>query len=1002
MKFLWKLAFSQLRYGYTRVIFSSLAIAAATCLIVWMVAGYETMISGFHDDAEVYMGRYDLVVVPFTSGPPRGNTEQINPNVSNVKPGSTKSEPPKEDGQKSPNALENRPSDAKGLHCDPVQKGRGNVSLEGSKTSQREHQRDSFIALSSSLLDALRQDSAIAACEPMMMAKITATAPRDYVEGQDPRSVRIGIPQNSPTLVGIGAAESPYELGEGRWLDTTAPDALECVLGSGTAHRMKLNVGDEIIVTSDVLETRLKIVGLVEQAMDAPVIGPNGGLPTASLFVPIATAEKISGRKFSINLISIELKDGVDESEFRQRWEPVLKSQSPRASFADTDSIVRVMSQNRNVGMQKSQTDWTLGVTLLAAIFIIFTTLSMGVNERVRQLALLRAIALSRKQIAGIVFMEGFFHAIPGWLAGTLTSALLFELVCLCSGTTDKAALSLHWSSVWLSGGCVILGAAIAAIVPAWRASRLDPMSVLQNTQGVHQTTVRKYYGYAFIGAVLIAIHFAIVYIPGIPVVARGLLYATVGCVSMTVGFLLWTPLLILGVEKCLGRLIARLLYIHPRMLDFSLSGNMGRTIGTTASLSIGLGLFVSIQVWGFTMLVPFLPNPQVPNALVAFLPEGIPESEISQVENTPGIKKNEFLPVAVEQTPIAVAQLATPGFESTRRENQNVVLAGFDIVKGMYGKDAIFHLNFIDGNAEEAREKLTRSAGRYCLIPDTIQTQTGLGIGDKLQLVPPKHRDQAIEYEIAGVVYIPGSIWLTKTSGMRRQGGRTLGLVLTNYENVKADFELDAVGFFWMNLEENIQPRVFESQMLKISQQYAVRPNQMVDGTEMAATRPFAKLWYAPEIIESVGNRSSGIIWGMSWLPLIILIITSLGVVNTIIASIRMRTWEMGVLRAIGFTRSTLVKQVLAEAILIGLVAILLSFAFGVTAGWCSVITARYMYVYAVTGLTPDLTIPWDSLGIGFGLTMLLCVAAAIIPAIRTGRREIAELLRSGRAITE
>ncbi len=986
MKFLWKLAFSQLRHGYTRVIFSSLAICAATCLIVWMVAGYETMISGFHDDAEVYMGRYDIVVTPFTSGPPRDSNE---PQKSNV-----------QGDRKSPSMK--RHGDAKGSPRGVAQMERDDVLLENAKRSQRGNDKDSSISLSSLLLDALRQDSAVATCEPMMLAKITATAPHDYVDGQDPRSVRIGIPQNSPTLVGIGAVESPYKLEEGRWIDAAASNASECVLGSGTAHRMKLNVGDEIIITSDVLETRLKIVGLVEQAMDAPVIGPNGGLPTASLFVPIATAEKISGRKFSINLICVELKDGVDESEFRQRWESILKSQGPQASFADTDSIVKAMSQNRSVGMQKSQTDWTLGVTLLAAIFIIFTTLSMGVNERVRQLAMLRAIALSRKQIAGIVFIEGFFHAIPGWIVGTLTSALLFELIYLCSGSTDKTVLSLHWSSVWLSGGCVIFGAVIAAIIPAWRASRLDPMSVLQNTHSVYKTTVYKAAVYAFIGTILIAIHFAIVYLPGIPVVVRGLLYATLGCVSMTVGFLLWSPLLILGVEKCFGRLIAKTMYIHPRLLDFSLSGNMGRTIGTTASLSIGLGLFVSIQVWGFTMLVPFLPNPQVPNALVAFLPEGIPESEISRVEKTSGIKKNEFLPVAVEQTPIATAQLATPGFESTRRENQNVVLAGFDINKGMYGKDAIFHLDFIDGNAEDAKEKLTQSTGRYCLIPDTIQTQTGLGIGDKLQLVPPKHRDQVIEYEIVGVVYIPGSIWLTKTSGMRRQGGRTLGLVLTNYENVKTDFELDAVSFFWMNLEENVQPRVFESQMLQLSRQYSIQPNQTVDGTEMTATRPFAKLWYAPEIIESVGNRSSGIIWGMSWLPLVILIITSLGVVNTILASIRMRTWEMGVLRAIGFTRSTLVKQVLAEAILIGIVAILLSFAFGVTAGWCSVITARYMYVYAVTGLTPDLTIPWDSLAVGFGLTILLCLIAAIIPAIRTGRREIVELLRSGRMITE
>ncbi|MDO4557770.1 MAG: ABC transporter permease, partial [Planctomycetia bacterium] len=859
--------------------------------------------------------------------------------------------------------------------------------------------------LDPTILSELKQDPSIASCEPLMFVRITATPPRKMVDGRDPRSDRIGIPPMSPTLIGTEAAESPWELEAGRWLNLTDPEAIECVLGSAAAQRMELNVGDNLIVTSDATELSVKIVGLVKQARATPTIGSGGGLPTSSLFVPISLAEKFSGKKRETTVLCIELKDGVDAQEFRDRWNESLARKTPPSSFADTETVVRSMSGDRSVRGQRTQANWTLGVALLAAVFIIFTTLSMGVQEKVRQLAILRAVALTRGQIAGIVFFEALCLAIPGWIVGVITCSLVSIVTRIC-GIGDGGLLVLpDMESIVLGGLCSIGGAMIAAILPAWRAGRIAPIRAIQETTAIHQMTGRRILTMAVVGALLVSIHFVIVYWPEMPTTIRSVLYTVIGCPLMTIGFLLLTPMIVRIVETLLTRPLSKLMRLEPQLLFCSLSGNMGRSVGTAAAMTIGLGLFVSIHVWGFTMLVPFLPNDDVPNAFVAFLPDGLPEKEVSSVTTHPGIRVGECLPVAVEQMSISSAQLATPGFESTHRGNQNVVLAGFDLSEGMSGEHAIFHLKFIEGNAEEAIRKIEsgeRDGSRYCLIPDTMKTQLGLSIGSALELVPPKRPDRVVRYEVAGVVYIPGSIWLTKTSGMRRQGGRTLGLVLTTYENVRTDAELERIGFFWMNLEDRIDARKFEGSLQKIARRNVPENLQFSNGDEVAASRPIAKLWYAPEIIESVGDRSSGIIWGMSRLPIVILIITSLVVMNTILASVRTRTWEIGVLRAIGFSRSTIIRQILSESILVGLTAIFLSLAFGLTAGWCSVITARYMYVYAVTGLSPDLVIPWSSLTFGFGLALTLCVAAAIVPAIRTGRREVADLLRSGRAVVE
>ncbi|MCP6134625.1 hypothetical protein NL393_36160, partial [Klebsiella pneumoniae] len=81
------------------------------------------------------------------------------------------------------------------------------------------------------------------------------------------------------------------------------------------------------------------------------------------------------------------------------------------------------------------------------------------------------------------------------------------------------------------------------------------------------------------------------------------------GCTAMAVGFVLLAPMAVILTERVLGPVLARLLGLNPRLLASQLSANMGRTVGTTVALTIGLGLFVAMQTWGYSMLAPFTPG---------------------------------------------------------------------------------------------------------------------------------------------------------------------------------------------------------------------------------------------------------------------------------------------------------------------------------------------------------------------------------------------------------
>ena len=93
---------------------------------------------------------------------------------------------------------------------------------------------------------------------------------------------------------------------------------------------------------------------------------------------------------------------------------------------------------------------------------------------------------------------------------------------------------------------------------------------------------------------------------------------------------------------------------LEPRLLRSQLGSNLWRTLGTTAALTVGLGLFVAMQIWGYSMLEPFKPGDWVPDMLVAFQRGGLPDAEIAAVRAIEGVRADQCIPLAVEQPKLA------------------------------------------------------------------------------------------------------------------------------------------------------------------------------------------------------------------------------------------------------------------------------------------------------------------------------------------------------------
>ncbi len=363
-----------------------------------------------------------------------------------------------------------------------------------------------------------------------------------------------------------------------------------------------------------------------------------------------------------------------------------------------------------------------------------------------------------------------------------------------------------------------------------------------------------------------------------------------------------------MAAEKFFGPAIAAIMGVEQRLLKTQLSSNLWRTVGTTVALSIGLGLFVAMQTWGYTMLGPFVPGDWVPDALVSLQLGGLPDAEIENVRHIKGVIADQCLPLAVEQPRLAEDITKSQEQSSVTRQD-NVIMIGLDPQAGLGGKNPLLNLQFSEGDRDDAVTKLKQ--GRWCIVPDHFSWATGLHVGDCFKVLPPEKPDKPVEYKIAGVVSLPGWHWMTKFSGLRKRSGRSAAMVFALYDDVKNDFQLKRVNFFWMNLEKNA-PNVIERSPASDGSFYTVVKNPALDsvgqalqaiadkylgeaqpvndqGTWTMAAKMFgssARITTANEIRGRIGNRADGMIWGMCQLPLITLLVTSIGVINAVMAS--------------------------------------------------------------------------------------------------------------------
>ena len=812
-------------------------------------------------------------------------------------------------------------------------------------------------------------------------------------EGIDPALHRRGLAayralMGTPMALGdlfyaTDAAVPPADLDEGRWF-TGAPQAMEAVLGTRAAKKYNAKVGDLLLVLTKASEYQLKVVGILD---DRRLDG---------FYVPSDLGGLFAGSRPEVNGAAITLTSSDRAEPFAAEWNKRIASDVPGAVLKSNADIRK--EEAERIGASSAfrlQSVTGTVLAILAALMIVLAALSIGVESRRREIGLLRAVGAERRHIALALLTESFLLAIPGWLGGVLAGWLILTI-------SSGKGFALNRGMIGFSFLCAVAGSVLAAAVPILGACRVRPLEAVSRAREIparRNPKIRRIIGRGLIAAAAVLIGGDLFLIYGVHTGAarRAALHSGLGVLALALGILCLTPSLVRLAEKILLPPLAFLFRFDRTVSAHELSAHIKRTTAAAAMLAIGGGLFTLMQIWGYSMLGPFLPNTQMPDVFAAFLPAGLTPENAELVRSLPQIKPGEFEPVAIEQAAFAPETIPS----GRGGEFANVVLFGMDVQRGYAGPNRLVHLKFLEGDAAEAFAAL--ETGRGVIVNDALNSDYGLQLGDTLKLCDPKQNSRVLEYPIVGIVAFNGWQWLSKTSGVRRNYGRSGGMVFASDRLIRDDYHLTDTGYFWFNLKEGTDLSGLETALDRIAQKNLAEcaaggkasENPRGGGADISAqgasNAAYVKISTRQSLRESISKRADGVIWGLSTMPLVTLALMSIALVAVSVNSVRARQRSFGILRAVGVERGKLTRMILCEAILLALCGAAASLLFGFFAAAGALKLGQSMFGTA----DPPLVLPFKGLLSGLAFLVLLAAAASLVPAIRIGRARPLDLLK-------
>jgi len=182
------------------------------------------------------------------------------------------------------------------------------------------------------------------------------------------------------------------------------------------------------------------------------------------------------GEPNSLQQVLLSLEDGADTGAVRKDIDALVTDRYPTVESKDKEEFGEFVSGqvNQLLGVVYA----LLALAVIVSLFGIVNTLALSIHERTRELGLIRAVGMSRRQVRRIIRYEAVITALIGAVLGSALG-VLFAVIMSRPLADEGFTLSIPVGTLILMLILAIVAGVIAAIGPARRASRLDVLDAL-------------------------------------------------------------------------------------------------------------------------------------------------------------------------------------------------------------------------------------------------------------------------------------------------------------------------------------------------------------------------------------------------------------------------------------------------------------------------------------------------------------------------------------------
>ncbi|WP_248960496.1 ABC transporter permease [Sphaerisporangium perillae] len=592
-------------------------------------------------------------------------------------------------------------------------------------------------------------------------------------------------------------------------------------------------------------------------------------------------------------------------------------------------------------------------VAMFVAALVIYNTFNILVAQRTREMALLRCIGATRRQVFGSILLEsvvvGLLSSVLGLLTGLGLGAGALALLKAAGQDVPSAGVSLAPRTIVLALAIGLVVTVAAAVLPARSATKVAPVAALRTQTDEH----------TFRTGVLRVVFASLFLLAGVGTTVTGVLLSPgeqALYIVMAGGVLTFCAVLILGpvivrpLSAFAGWAPATLFGVPGRLAMDNSRRNPKRSATTTIALTIGVTLMTLISVITATSRATF----------TARLDKQFPVDYLVSAQIAASAGKDAALPWA-----LAAGLRARPELTSVVEIRQSQARVAEDAATGgtgaggaggQAGKDrATDQVGTFNGPYEVALRKgsLRGFEGASAVVADDVARRLTAEPGDTIAMATPK----------AGTVRL-----------------KVLGV-----------FDPDTVPLPDVTVPEAAFERYFgplDDTRLLVNAKDGVTADVSRRAVEAAAQPyPTAKVLSSTEVRSEFDDALDMLLMMVAGLLGLAILISLLGIANTLSLSVHERTRESALLRALGLTRPQLRRMLSVEALILGLIGAIVGVALGVTFGWAATQTLVEDILFRV---------PFTQVLLFVVLSGAAGVLAAALPARKAARASIVGSLGS------